>query len=160
MKKGFGKNEVVFGIAFSAMMIALAICFEVLCKVIPFLQMPLGGGISLAMLPLALVTVVCGVKYGICAGVAFGLINFLIDGYGFNLASFILDYIIGFTVISMIGIFRKDILKGKTRYFIFGFILGLLLRWIASGSVELLMRKYGVIIVNSYLKFLVKERIQ
>lgn len=134
MERKFMKKKTVFNIAFSAMMIALAICFDLLGKFVIVLQMPNGGGVSLTMLPLIMITIICNYKYGLVSGAAFGVINcFLIDGYSFNLASFILDYIIAFSGLAIIGIFAKQIKEGKKKYFILGVILGLVIRLIASG---------------------------
>ena len=134
MERKFMKKKTVFNIAFSAMMIALAICFDLLGKFVIVLQMPNGGGVSLTMLPLIMITIICNYKYGLVSGIAFGVINcFLIDGYSFNLASFILDYIIAFSGLAIIGIFAKQIKEGKKKYFILGVILGLVIRLIASG---------------------------
>ena len=122
MERKFMKKKTVFNIAFSAMMIALAICFDLLGKFVIVLQMPNGGGVSLTMLPLIMITIICNYKYGLVSGAAFGVINcFLIDGYSFNLASFILDYIIAFSGLAIIGIFAKQIKEGKKKYFIANF---------------------------------------
>lgn len=128
------KNKKVFKIAFSAIMLSLAIVFEILCKVIPFFQKAFGGGFSLAMLPLVIAAVVCGFYHGLAIGILYGIIDcFLIDCYGFILISFILDYIIGFSGVAILGLFRKQIIDNKKRYFVLGFIIALLIRWIASG---------------------------
>lgn len=137
MERKFMKKKTVFNIAFSAMMIALAICFDLLGKFVIVLQMPNGGGVSLTMLPLIMITIICNYKYGLVSGAAFGVINcFLIDGYSFNLVSFILDYIIAFSGLAIIGIFAKQIKENPNkskRYFILGVVLGLVIRLIASG---------------------------
>lgn len=127
------RKKEVFKVVFSATMIALAVCFDLISKIIPFLHFPYGGSMSLSMLPLVMIAITCGVPYGIIGGVAFGLINYFIDGYGFNIFSFLLDYIIGFSAMAVSGIFRKQILEGKKGYFILGFSLALILRWLSSG---------------------------
>ncbi len=59
--------------------------------------MPNGGGITIGMLPLVLISIICGGYYGLLSGIAYGVINcFVIDAYGFNVYSFFLDYIIAF----------------------------------------------------------------
>lgn len=134
-KKEFeNRRKSVFNIAFSAIFLSLAIVLDYVCKLIPFLQMPNGGGISLGMLPLVLISIVCGGMYGLIGGIAYGLINcFVIDAYGFNIYSFFLDYIIAFAGFSVIAIFRTQILEGSKKHFILGFLLGGLIRWISSG---------------------------
>ena len=85
------RKKEVFKIIFSSMMIALAVCFELVAKLIPLPFWTLGGSISISMLPLIIATIVCGFWYGLISGVIYGLLNcFVLDGYSFNLASFIL----------------------------------------------------------------------
>lgn len=129
------KNKDVFKLTFSAILLSMAIVLEIVCKAIPFLKMPNGGGISLAMLPLVIIAYVFGFKYGITAGIAYGIIDcFVLDGYGFNVFSFFLDYILGFGAMGMAAIVRKKVLAGRNLYFILGFILAAFLRWIFAGS--------------------------
>lgn len=127
------RKKEVFNVVFTATMIALSVCFDFIVKAIPFLHFPYGGSVSLSMLPLVMIAITCGVPYGLVGGAAFGLINYFIDGYGFNIISFTLDYILGFAAMAIAGVFRKQILEGKKKYFILGFSLGLVLRWISSG---------------------------
>ncbi len=134
MEKKLLQKTQIFNITFTAMMIALSVVFEYISKAIPFLEMPNGGSISLAMLPIAIAAVTCGWQYGLACGALYGLLNcFVIDGYGFNLASFILDYIIAFSGIAVIAVFNKQIKEGKKLYFVLGFVIGLVIRLIASG---------------------------
>lgn len=127
------KKKEVFNIIFTAVMIALAVAFDFISGLIPFLKFPYGGCISFAMFPLVLISITCNVWYGLIGGALFGLINYFIDGYGFNLSSFILDYILAFASLAAISIFKKQIVEGKKLYFVLGFVLGLVLRWICSG---------------------------
>ncbi|MDY4145676.1 MAG: energy-coupled thiamine transporter ThiT [Bacilli bacterium] len=126
------KKKVVFNVTFTAVMIGLAVAFDFVAGLIPFLKFPYGGCISFAMLPLVLISIMCGPVYGIIGGSLFGLINYFIDGYGFNIISFLLDYIVAFATLAIISVFRKKILEGKKGYFVLGFALGLNLRWISS----------------------------
>lgn len=127
------KDE-VFNIAFSAIFLSLAIVLDYVSKLIPFFEMPNGGSISLGMLPLVLVSIVCGGGYGILSGIAFGLINcFVIDAYGFNVYSFILDYIVAFSGYAIISVFRNKIINGNRKYFVLGVVLGGIIRLISSG---------------------------
>ena len=87
------KNKMIFKVVFSSYMVALAVVFDLVMKAIPILKMPTGGSVTISLLPLALASVVCGLWYGVAAAVVYGVINcFVLDGYGFNLVSFILDY--------------------------------------------------------------------
>ncbi len=132
--KSTGKKKVIFNIAFSAIFLSLSVVLDYVFKLIPFLQMPNGGGITIGMLPLVLISIICGGYYGLLSGIAYGVINcFVIDAYGFNVYSFFLDYIIAFAGFSIIAIFRKKILDGSKFYFVLGFVLGGIIRWISSG---------------------------
>lgn len=128
------KKKEVFKIIFSSMMIALAVCFELVAKVIPLPFWTLGGSISISMLPLIVCAVVCGWAYGLASGAIYGLINcFILDGYTFNLASFILDYILAFGGVAIVAIFKDKILDNKKKYFVIGVVLVYVFRLICSG---------------------------
>lgn len=128
------KNNEVFKLTFSAILLSMAIVLEIVCKAIPLLKMPNGGGISLAMLPLVIVAYVFGFKYGITAGIAYGIIDcFVLDGYGFNIFSFFLDYIFGFGAMGIAAVVRKKAITGNNFSFILGFIFAAVLRWIFAG---------------------------
>ncbi len=128
------RKKEVFKIIFTSMMIALAVCFELVAKVIPLPFWTLGGSISISMLPLIIATLVCGWAYGLACGCIYGLLNcFVLDGYSFNLASFLLDYIFGFSGVALIAIFRNKIMDNKRFYFVVGMILVFVFRLICSG---------------------------
>ena len=128
------RKKEVFKIIFSSMMIALAVCFELVAKLIPLPFWTLGGSISISMLPLIIATIVCGFWYGLISGVIYGLLNcFVLDGYSFNLASFILDYILAFGGVCLIAIFKDKIFENKKRYFVLGLIIVFAFRLICSG---------------------------
>ena len=55
-------------LAESAILVALAIVLEITSKMIPVLQMPQGGSISLALLPLVILSLRNGYKYGFLGG--------------------------------------------------------------------------------------------
>lgn len=110
----------------SAMLLALAIVLELLSKMfIP--EMPFGGQITLvSMLPVVLISYRHGVKWGICAGVAYALLEMAIGtktvmaafqpgyfGDGVLIANALimclLDYVVAFTVLGLGGLFRNKI---------------------------------------------------
>ena len=72
-----------------------------------------GGSISLIMLPLIMLSLRKGFFKGfIGAGIVFGLVSCLLDGYG--LITYPLDYLLGFGAMAIVGLFRKQIL-GKEK---------------------------------------------
>ena len=82
-------------------------------------NMPLGGSVTLmSMVPVVLISVMFGLKWGVGSAFVYSLIQFmlgaLVDGlfaWGLNWQSLIgtilLDYIVAFTVIGIAGVFRK-----------------------------------------------------
>lgn len=139
------RKKEVFNISLSAIMIALSVGLDLIFNSIPFLRFPYGGCVSLSMLPLVIVSISCGGGYGLGAGIIFGIINYFIDGYGFNIVSILLDYLLGFASLSVIAIFNKQIKAGSKKYFLIGFGLGCVLRWLCSGLSGILnMEAFGI----------------
>lgn len=70
-------------------------------------QMPWGGSICLAMLPIFLYAVRWGVGPGLMAGFVLGVLQFMFDG-GFALGwqAIIGDYLVAFTVLGLAGLFH------------------------------------------------------
>ncbi len=109
-------------IVISGMMLALAIAMEGISKCIPFFSWPLGGSVSITMVPLILVGLYCGPLYGVVISVLFGVFNFLLDGViswtpnvTAVILSLILDYVIGFGACGLSSIFRKKFFQ-KDRF--------------------------------------------
>ncbi len=127
------RNKMVFNVVFSALMVALSVVLDVVWKFIPFVHLPNGGSVSLAMLPICVGAIVCGGVYGAISGFVFGFINFLIDGYGFNIVSFFLDYVLCFAGVGLLGLFRKQILNRKYGMFVLGMACVFIFRWICHG---------------------------
>ena len=100
----------------SAIMIALA----TVLSLIPFIKMPLGGSLTpLSMLPICLIAITFGTKWGILCAFLYSLIQLGIDigpalSWGLTpqaLAGTIaFDYIVPFTLLGFSGIFAN---KGK-----------------------------------------------
>lgn len=122
----------------TAMMVSLAVTIDLIMKMIPILDMPSGGSFNLNMLPLFFLAFIVGPVYGIIGGVAFGLLNFFLDGYGFSWASIFLDYTIAFGVIGIAGFF-KSALKGNYIAFVGSIILCAFLRFLSSTASGILM---------------------
>ena len=70
-------------------------------------EMPWGGSICLAMLPIFLFACRWGVGPGLMSGLVLGILQFVFDG-GFALGwqSIIGDYLVAFTVLGLAGLFR------------------------------------------------------
>ena len=92
----------------TAILIALAIVIDVVFKLIPFLNMPQGGHISVAMLAIIINGFRNGWKYGLAGGLLFAILNWLIDSRFLHIGSIFFDYIFAFTVLGVSGFFQKQ----------------------------------------------------
>lgn len=83
-------------------------------------RMPWGGSVVLSMVPLVLFAVRWGLKNGLLAGLALGILQFAFDG-GFALGwqSIIGDYILAYLVVGFAGVFY-----GRKNGVLWGALLG------------------------------------
>lgn len=96
-------------LALGAMCIALAFVLSYL----RILHMPQGGSITLAsMLPVIIYAYWYGPRNGFLAAVAYGLLQYIQDPYFLNFSQFALDYLIGFGVLGLAGLFRRNLALG------------------------------------------------
>lgn len=136
----------------SAMMLALATVLAIVCAYIPFLNLPFGGGFTVAsMLPIVLVSYMYGIKWGFFTSACYSGIQILLSltqgaggtvmalfmpagdsfmGYGKGVLIILIDYIIAYTVLGIGGIFRNSF-KSKTAAITLGVVLALSLRYLA-----------------------------
>jgi len=136
----------------SAVMLALATALAMICAVLPFLNLPFGGGYTIAsMLPIVVVSYMYGVKWGFFTAGAYSVIQIVMDlylgkgstimalftpnsddfmGYGVAIAILIIDYLVAYTLLGFGGIFRNKI-KNKMLALVLGTVLALSLRYIA-----------------------------
>jgi thiamine transporter len=139
-------------IAVSAVMLALSTVIAIVCALIPFLNFPFGGGITIAsMLPVIVISYMYGIKWGFFTSFAYAMIQVIMDlclgtGGSTIMALFLpssedymgivaaisilfIDYIIAYTVLGIGGIFRNRI-KNKALALCLGVILALMLRYV------------------------------
>ena len=65
-------------------------------------EMPWGGSVVLAMVPIVLFAVRWGLVSGLIAGFVFGVLQFMYDGgFAIGWASIIGDYLLAFTVLGL-----------------------------------------------------------
>lgn len=89
-------------------------------------QMPYGGSVCLAMLPILFFAVRWGLGPGLLAGFVFGILQFVFDGgFAFGWQSMIGDYLIAFLVLGLAGIGHNK--KGGI---IWGSLLGCCARFV------------------------------
>ena len=109
-------------LAEAAVMVA---CAQIL-SYIKLLELPNGGSLTPAMFPLILFAVRWGLKPGLLASFAFGLLQLIFDGaYAWGWQSMLLDYLLAFTPLGLAGLF-----KGKKWGIFVGTVLGCFCRFV------------------------------
>ena len=145
-------NQNVKRLTVSGMMLALATVLAIVCAYIPFLNLPFGGGFTVAsMLPIVIVAYMYGTKWGLFTSFCYALIQIIMSltqgaggtvmalflpesdsfmGYGAAVWIILIDYIIAYTVLGLGGVFRNKI-SNKTLSLVVGVVLALFLRYAA-----------------------------
>lgn len=151
-------NSKIRRITLSAVMLALATVLALVCALIPFLNLPFGGCITIASaLPVIIISYMYGLKHGLFTSFAFALIQIVCDlllGHssiiialftpgsedfgGFTMAIFVLllDYLLAYTVLGLGGLFRNKLGKGAALSV--GAVVALALRYLShvlSGAI-------------------------
>ena len=136
----------------SAVMLALATALAMVCAVIPFLNLPFGGGYTVAsMLPLVIVSYMYGMRWGFFTAFAYSVIQIVMDlylakgstimalftpnsddfmGYGVAVAILVIDYFVAYTLLGFGGLFR-NVIKSKALALTLGAVVALGLRYVA-----------------------------
>jgi thiamine transporter len=149
MKENKKRTE---ALTLSAVMIAFAISISAICSAVPFLNLPFGGGFTIAsMLPIIVVAYMYGTKWGLLTAFVYSFMQMLL---GFNtVSSFFLpgdsqmifhraiivcliDYVVAYTVLGLGGVFRKKF--GARKALCLGSIFAITLRYLAhivSGAI-------------------------
>ncbi len=134
----------------TSMLLALAAVLALACAYIPFLNLPFGGGFTIAsMLPIVLISYMFGTGWGLVSALVYSFIQlafgaFTGGGYvislftigsddfmGYSAAVWIclIDYIIAYTLLGFGGIFRNKL--KKTPAIVLGTVVVLSLRYLA-----------------------------
>ena len=135
----------------SAMMLAMATVLALVCAYIPFLNLPFGGGFTVAsMLPIVIVSYMYGVKWGFFVSFTYSCIQIIMDlvlGRGSTIialftpssddymglvaavAILVIDYFVAYTVLGLGGVFRNRI-KSKTVAIVLGVLVALGARYV------------------------------
>ena len=92
---------------------ALCVSLSFALSYVKLFTLPMGGSITLcAMLPLCLYASVFGLRYGLIAGVALGLLQLIQDLYVVHWAQLILDYILAYACYGLAGLFPRKLQLG------------------------------------------------
>ena len=135
-----------------AIMIAFSVSISAICAVMPFLNLPFGGGFTIAsMLPIIIVAYMYGTKWGLLTAFTYSILQMLL---GFNTVSafflpgdsqmiwwravlvILIDYVIAYSVLGLGGIFRNKVETKKA--LVLGSVYAIFLRYLAhiiSGAI-------------------------
>lgn len=111
-------------LAFSAMAIALA----TVASMIKLIHLPMGGSVTLlSMFFVTLIGYWYGLGAGLTTGVAYGILQLVIDPYIISVPQMLVDYVFAFGALGLAGLFWKN----KKKYgIILCYIAGILGRYI------------------------------
>lgn len=99
---------------------AIMVAIAQILSYIKLWEMPWGGSIVLAMVPIILFSVRWGLGSGLLAGFVFGVLQFMFDGgFAIGWQSIIGDYLLAFTVLGLAGL-----MKGKKLGVFWGTLIG------------------------------------
>lgn len=111
-----------------------SVALAVVTSFIKFVSLPAGGSITLfSMLFITLTGYFFGWKTGITAGIAYGILSFIINPYIFAPLQLLLDYPLAFGALGLSGIFRNH-RHGLVTGYLFG-VMGRYLFHVLSGYV-------------------------
>lgn len=107
---------------------ALGIALAFVTSYIKLWEMPMGGSVTLlSMLFVCLIGYWFGLKYGLITGIAFGLLQFIIDPYMLSIPQVILDYPLAFGALGLSGLFCN-----KKFGLQIGYVIGVVGRFVCS----------------------------
>lgn len=88
---------------------ALAITLATIVSMVPLFNMPMGGTVTpCSMLFIALIGYWYGLPMGICTGVAYGMLQFIMHPYMLSIPQVITDYILSFGALGVSGLFANQ----------------------------------------------------
>lgn len=114
-------------VVFSSAAIALAI----VASFLKFGSLPFGGSITMfSMFFICFVGYLYGLKVGLMTGIAYGVLQFLIEPYIFHPLQVLLDYPLAFGCLGLAGIFNSKRLKLNRNQLLYGYLLGVFGRYL------------------------------
>lgn len=120
----------ILNLVFVALYAAMAIAFEFISKMIPFLQMPQGGSIELALIPIFMASYHLGFKKGLLTSFLWWGIGFMMGGNNWfvSVPQYLLDYIIPLFICSIAAMFPRI---GKISNIYTGVVITMILKFLA-----------------------------
>lgn len=119
-----------YAIVETATLTAIGVVLEIIATIVPILQMPQGGRVSLILLPIVLVSLRRGYIYGMISGFISGLVVFMLDGFFIHWGSIIFDYFLAFTLVGFTAVFKKEVFKDHVVKFILAITLASVIRYL------------------------------
>ena len=112
-KPALSSHDLVVRLCVSGIMIALS----TVLSLITIIKMPMGGSLTpVSMLPVCMIAIIYGTKWGLCTSLAYALVQLILDfasalSWGLSVpalvACFVFDYLLAFTMLGFAGVFRK-----------------------------------------------------
>ena len=103
-----------------AVFISLALVIEVIMQ--PLFQMPQGGSVTVAMVPIVIISYRHGFFSGVISGFAFGMLNFVFGGAFWGWWSLFVDYQLAFAAFGLSALIFK-IKRDSLVFFILGIVV-------------------------------------
>lgn len=96
-------------LSYMALYVALAVVLDYVSKIIPLLQMPNGGSINLAVIPVLIASYHLGWKKGLSVGLLWWLVGFMmgLNEWYLNPMQYLLDYIVPACICGFASIMPK-----------------------------------------------------
>ncbi len=123
-------------------------------------EAPYGGSVTAgSMIPIIVFSLRWGVRYGLLAGTAYGILQFLLGGtiYSYHIVSILFDYVVAFGLLGLAGLFRNSIkgvflgtLLGISGRFICHVISGVVV-WASYAPESMDPLFYSIVYNGSYL---------
>ena len=133
----------------SAVMLALATVLAIVCEFIPFLNLPFGGGFTVAsMLPIVIVSYMYGIRWGLFTSFVYSCIQVMVSlimgktvlalftpssddymGLWAAIAIIVIDYFVAYTILGTGGIFRR-VVNNTALSLVLGVVFALTLRYV------------------------------
>ncbi|MGI6153019.1 MAG: energy-coupled thiamine transporter ThiT [Christensenellaceae bacterium] len=115
-------------------MAALCIALAFLLSFIKLFGMPMGGSITPAsMLPIMVFSYVYGWRKGLVVGLIYAVLQFVQEPIFLTPVQFLLDYILGFSVLGLAGVFQKSIIPGIALAGSLRFLCSFISGWVFFG---------------------------
>ncbi len=93
--------------------VSIIVALSLVLNFIKIFQMPQGGSITLgSMVPVLILSFRRGPIVGVFAGVIFGFVQMMLDGWFYSPVGMFLDYPLAFGALGLAGIFKKTPLVG------------------------------------------------